>query len=360
VHRALADATDPEVDPDRRAWHLAQATSGVDEVVAAELERSSDRALARGGLAAAAAFLERAAALTPEPVHRSRRALAAAHAKRQSGAFDAALGLVAIAESGPLTELQHAHIDLLRGQIAFALSGGSDAPRLLLKAAKRFEPLDRRLARETYLEALTAVWFPGLLASDVSVLETARAARAAPASSQPPRASDLLLDGLALLLTEGYAAGTPTLRRAVNAFRHEDVSEGDGRRWLSLAARLAALVWDDEAWDVLSARFVQLARDAGALSDLPLALATHSAARLFAGEFVLASSLLDEAVAVNGDGSQPGTVRRAGTRHLPGPRSRGGPDDPGRHDGARTARRRARADIHSLGHRCALQRPGPL
>jgi hypothetical protein len=173
VHRALADATDPEVDPDRRAWHLAQATSGVDEVVAAELERSSDRALARGGLAAAAAFLERAAALTPEPAHRSRRALAAAHAKRQSGAFDAALGLVAIAESGPLTELQHAHIDLLRGQIAFALSGGSDAPRLLLKAAKRFEPLDRRLARETYLEALTAVWFPGLLASDVSVLETA-------------------------------------------------------------------------------------------------------------------------------------------------------------------------------------------
>ena len=143
-----------------------RATQGVDEDVAFELERSSDRALTRGGLAAAAAFLERAASLTPEPTHRARRALAAAQAKHQAGAFDAALGLVAIAESGPLTELQHAQVDLVRGQIA--LSRGSDAPPLLLKAAKRFEPLDERLARETYLDALTAVFFPGMLASDES------------------------------------------------------------------------------------------------------------------------------------------------------------------------------------------------
>ena len=299
VHRALADATDPEVDPDRRAWHLAQATLGFDEDVASELERSSDRAMARGGLAAAAAFLERAATLTPEPTHRARRALAAAQATRQAGAFDAALGLVAIAESGPLTELQHAQVDLLRGQIAFALSRGSDAPPLLLKAAKRFELLDQRLARETYLEALTGVFFPGMLASDESVLETAQAAMEAPPSPQPPHASDLLLDGLALLITGGYAAGTPTLRRAVNAFRREDVSEGDGRRWLPMAARLAAFLWDDEAWDVLSARFVQLARDAGALSVLPLALALRSSVRLFAGEFAVASSLLEEVVAVH-------------------------------------------------------------
>jgi DNA-binding CsgD family transcriptional regulator len=299
VHRALADATDPEVDPDRRAWHLAQATLGFDEDVASELERSSDRALARGGLAAAAAFLERAASLTPEPTHRARRALAAAQATRQAGAFDAALGLVAIAESGPLTELQHAQVDLLRGQIAFALSRGSDALPLLLKAAKRFEPLDQRLARETYLDALAAVFFPGMLASDQSVLETAQAAMGAPPSSPPPHASDLLLDGLALLITGGYAAGTPTLRRAVSAFRREDVSDGDGRRWLSLAARLAAFLWDDEAWDVLSARLVQLARDAGALSVLPLALATRSAVRLFAGEFAMSASLLEEVVAVN-------------------------------------------------------------
>src|SRR3954449_8472143 len=298
AHRALADATDPEVDPDRRAWHLAQATPGFDEDVASELERSAGRAQARGGLAAAAAFLERAAVLTPEPSRRAARALAAAQAKHQAGAFDAALRLVNIAESGPLNELQRAQVDLLRGQIAFSLGRGSDAPPLLLKAAKRLEPLDQRLARDTYLEALTAVFFPGILASDESVLETARAARAAPTSSQP-RASDLLVDGLGLLITEGYAAGTPTLRTAVNAFRDEGIARGDGRRWLSLASRVAAFLWDDETWDVLSARFVQLARDAGALSVLPLALATRSAVHLFAGEFATASSLLEEAAAVN-------------------------------------------------------------
>jgi DNA-binding CsgD family transcriptional regulator len=299
VHRALADATDPELDPDRRAWHLAQATPGFDEDVASELERSAGRAQARGGLAAAAAFLERAAVLTPELPRRAARALAAAQAKHQAGAFDAALRLVNLAEPGPLNELQRAHVDLLRGQIAFSLGRGSDAPPLLLKAAKRLEPLDPRLARDTYLEALTAVFFPGIVASDESVLETARAARAAPTSSQPPRASDLLLDGLGLLILEGYVAAAPPLRTAVNAFRDEDMSRDEGRQWLSLASRVAAFLWDDETWDVLSARFVELARDAGALSGLPLALATHSAMRLFAGEFAVAASLLDEAAAVN-------------------------------------------------------------
>ncbi|HET7049063.1 MAG TPA: AAA family ATPase [Solirubrobacteraceae bacterium] len=299
VHQALADATDAEVDPDRRAWHLAQATPGLDEDVASELERSADRAQARGGLAAAAAFLECASALTPEPSCRSQRALAAAQAKHQAGAFDAALRLIAIAEAGPLHELQRAQVDLLRGQIAFSLGRGSDAQPLLLRAAKRLEPLDQRLARETYLDALAAVFAPGMVASDESVLETARAARAAPPASQPPHVSDLLLDGLALLITEGYAEGTPMLRRAVNAFRREDVSGGDGRRWLSLVARLPAFLWDDEAWDAISARLVRLARDAGALSVLPLALANHSAARLFEGEFAVATSLLEEVAAVN-------------------------------------------------------------
>jgi DNA-binding CsgD family transcriptional regulator len=299
VHRALADATDPDVDPDRRAWHLAQATPGLDEDVASELERSAGRAQARGGLAAAAAFLERASALTPEPSPRAGRALAAAQAKHLAGAFDAALRLVAIAESGPLNEFERAQVDRLRGRIAFSLGRSGDAPPLLLKAAKRLEPLDQGLARETYLEALTAVFFPGILASDESVLETSRAAKAAPPASQPPRASDLLLDGLALVITEGYAAGTPTLRRAINAFRGEDNSRMEGRRWLSVASRVAAFLWDDESWDVLSARFVQRARDAGALSVLPLSLATRSAVHLFAGEFTMASSLLEEGKAIS-------------------------------------------------------------
>jgi DNA-binding CsgD family transcriptional regulator/tetratricopeptide (TPR) repeat protein len=299
AHRALADATDREVDADRRVWHLAQATPGVDEEVASELERSAGRAQARGGLAAAAAFLERATALTPEPSRRAGRALAAAQANQQAGAFDAALGLLAVAKSGPLDELGRAQVDLLHGQIAFALSRGSDAPPLLLKAAKRLEPLDLRLARETYLEALTAVFFPGRLASTEIVFETAGAARAAPPPSAPPRAPDLLLDGLALLITDGYATGAPVLRRAVDRFREEDVSRGDGRRWLWLAPRVAAFLWDDESWDVLSARFVQQAREDGALSVLPLALTIRTGMHLFAGRLAIASSLVDELTAVN-------------------------------------------------------------
>ncbi|HEY2201713.1 MAG TPA: LuxR C-terminal-related transcriptional regulator, partial [Solirubrobacteraceae bacterium] len=299
VHQALADATDPEIDPDRRAWHLAHATPGVDEEVASELERSAGRAQARGGLAAAAAFLERAATLTLERSRRAERALAAAQVKYQVGAFDAALGLIGTAESGPLDELQRAQVELLRGQLAFASRHGSDAPPLLLKAAQRFELLDPRLARQTYLEALTAALFAGRLASGGGVLETARAARAALPSPQPSHASDLLLDGLALLITEGHDAGTPTLRRAVQAFRRRTIAPEEGLRCLWLACRAAALVWDIEAWDDLGARLVQLARDAGALTVLPVALTTRSRMHLLAGELAIAASLVEEVAALN-------------------------------------------------------------
>ena len=186
AHGALAEATDPELDPDRRAWHHAQAAPGPDEEVAAELERSAGRAQARGGLAAAAAFLEQAALLTPGSARRTERALAAAQAKHQAGAPDAALELLATAEAGPLDELQRARVDLLRAQIAFAVRRGSDAPPLLLKAAKRLEPLDLTLARETYLEALSAAIFAGRLATGGGVLEAAEAARAAPPAPGPP------------------------------------------------------------------------------------------------------------------------------------------------------------------------------
>ena len=223
VHQALAGATDPRADPDRRAWHRAQAAPGPDEEVAAELERSAGRAQARGGLAAAAAFLERAAALTLDPARRAERALAAAQAKFQAGAFDAALALLATAEAGPLDQFRRARADLLRGQIAFSASRGSDAPPLLLKAARQFEPLDPRLARETYLDALGAALFAGRLACGGGVREVAEAARLAPPPPQPPRGPDLLLDGLALLITEGYPAGVPVLRRALSAFRGTDL-----------------------------------------------------------------------------------------------------------------------------------------
>ncbi len=298
-HRALADATDPAVDPDRRAWHLAQATSGFDEDVASELERSAGRAQARGGLAAAAAFLERAAALTPEPSRRAQRALAAAQAKHQAGAFDAALRLVAIAESGPLTELQRAQVELLRGQIEFAVNRGRDAPLLLLKAAKRLEPLDICLARVTYLEALSAAISAGRLGARDGVRKTADAARRAPPSPEPQRAPDLLLDGLAVVHTDGYAAGTPMLKRALRAFRGDELSSEEGIRWLWLACRTAMDLWDDESWFVLSARQIQLARDAGALTVLPLALNLRAGIHLFAGEFAAAETLSEEAHAVS-------------------------------------------------------------
>jgi DNA-binding CsgD family transcriptional regulator len=305
VHRALAEATDPGTDPDRRAWHRAQAAAGPDEDIAAELEGSAGRAQARGGLAAAAAFLARAAELTPEPARRAARALAAAQATHQAGNPDAALGLLSIADAGPLDNLQSAQVELLRAQIAFAVRRGSDAPPLLLKAAKELEPLDVGLARETYLEALWAAMFVGRLASGAGLREAAEAARAAPPSPQPPRAPDLLLDGLAALLTQGYPAGTPTLKKALSAFHSESVSRQEEIRWLQLACRTAVDLWDDEAWEALSIRHVRLARDAGALSELPIALNTRIGVHLNAGELAAAGSLVEEVEAItSATGSQ--------------------------------------------------------
>jgi DNA-binding CsgD family transcriptional regulator len=297
AHRALAEVTDPRLDPDRRAWHRAQAAPGPDEEVASELERSAGRARARGGIAAAAAFLGRAAALTLDPGRRAERALAAAQAEYGAGAPDSALGLLATAEAGPLSERQRAQIDLLRAHITFASSRISDAPPLLLAAARRFERLDPALARETYLEAVVAAFFAGRLLGG-GVMEAARAARAAPPSPQPPRASDLLLDGAVLLLTNGYAAAAPVVRRAVDAFCSEQPVRDEGLRWPWLAAGAAALLWDAEAWDALSGRHVQLARDAGALTALMFGLTSRSTLHVFTGEFAIAASLVAEVDAI--------------------------------------------------------------
>jgi DNA-binding CsgD family transcriptional regulator len=299
AHQALAGATDPQADPDRRAWHRAQATPGPDEDVAAELERSAGRAQARGGLAAAAAFLERSAALTLDPARRAGRALVAAQAKYQAGAFDATLGLLATAEAGPPDQFRRAWADRLRGQIAFASSRGSDAPPLLLKAAREFEPLDSRLARETYLDALAAATFAGRLALGGGMREVAEAARMAPPPPPgPTRGPDLLLDGMSLIICEGYPAGAPVLRRAVSAFRGTDVSREEGLRWLWLACRAALIVWDYASCDVLSDRQVTLARDAGALIALPIAFNMRSTVHLFAGEFTEAASMVAQAESV--------------------------------------------------------------
>jgi DNA-binding CsgD family transcriptional regulator/tetratricopeptide (TPR) repeat protein len=298
AHRALAQATDPQLDPDRRAWHRAQAASEADEDLAAELMLSAGRAQARGGLTAAAAFLERAASLSPDPGRRVGRTLAAAQAKAQAGLPDAALGLLAQAEAGPADELLRARIGLLRGQMAFASSHGADASRLLLHTARQLEPLDVRLARETYLDALAAAIFVGRLAGVVGLPEVARAALSAPPAPPPSRAPDLLLDGLATLITHRYEAGTSAVRSAVAAFRHRDLTVEDELRWFFVACHAAHDVWDDDGWYALSARHLQLARDVGALNVLPLALAQRVGAHLHAGEFRAAALLVEETAAI--------------------------------------------------------------
>jgi len=299
AHQALAEATDPDVDPDRRAWHRAHATTTPDEDIAEELERSAGRAAQRGGMAATAAFLERAAELTPDPVRRGRRALTAARATFESGALDAADKLLAVAGLSPLTDLQRAGLARLRAQIAFAQRRGADAPPLLLDAADRLAPLDPGSAREAYLEALGAAIFAGRLNGHVGPREVAAAARSAPAAEQPPRPIDLLLDGLATRFTEGYVAGVAPLRRALHAFGPgAGVDPAEMMRWFWLPWLIAGDLWDDTMWHEVATRATQLCRDAGALILLPLALGNRATVHLHAGEFAAAESLAEEAVAI--------------------------------------------------------------
>jgi len=298
AHRALGEGTDPETDPDRRAWHRAHATVGVDEEVAAALEDSAERAQARGGAAATAEFLAHAAHLTPDPAERGRRALAAAQAKFDAAAPDAAVDLLATAELTPLDELQRARLERLRAEITFARTRGGNAPALLLDAARRLEPLDVAMARETHLEAIAAAMFTSRLGGDPGVRETAEAAQTAPAATGPPRALDLLLDALVIRFTEGYSAGVPPLREALDAFRDvEGLAPGDVR-WLWLACRLAQDIWDDELWEAMATRGVGVARDTGALNLLPIMANYLAALNVHSGSFGAAAALVDEVAAI--------------------------------------------------------------
>jgi DNA-binding CsgD family transcriptional regulator len=311
AHRALGEATDAQVDPDRRAWHLAEAAAGPDEDIAAELERAADRAQARGGLAAAAAFHERSALLTSDPDRRVQRLLAAAGAKRDSGALDAALGLLTEVEAGPLDELGRARAELLRGRIALEQQR-SDAGRLLAGAGRLLEPLDPELARETYLEVLG-----GAMVGDLQVPGGARAvaeaARAARTTPVEPRAADVLLDAFATRQMDGYAAAAPGLARGLELLLAADVTDADVGRSLSLASNRASAIvalelWDVEAWHLLTSRRVQLARDTGALVHLQFALSFLARSRLLAGEVTAAASMIDEAQLIAEAAGNPALV----------------------------------------------------
>src|SRR5262249_34105977 len=306
LHAALAEVTDSQLDPDRRAWHLAQAVPDKDEEVAAELERSAGRAQARGGVAAAAAFLERAALLTGGPARWAGRALAAGQATLEAGASGAGRDLLAMAEAGPLSDLEQARLELVRARLVSATSRGGDAPLLLLRAAGRVEQIDISPAPATYPDAVAAAMFARRLARPRGSppagarpgrgggpLGVPRAGAAAPPPPHRPRPPDLLLDGLAALYTQGYAAALPLLRQAVAA-ADSSTSADEEPHWLWLACVVASHVWDDERWELLSRRYIQLVRQIGALAELPLALDRRVRPLLFAGELTAAAALLDE------------------------------------------------------------------
>jgi DNA-binding CsgD family transcriptional regulator len=298
VHLALAQATDRDVDPDRRAWHLAAAAAGPDEQVASELERSAGRAQARGGLAAAAAFLQRAVALTGDSARRADRALAAAEASLQAGVFDAARRMLATAEVGPVDELQRARLDLLRAEAAYSESRGSEAPALLLRAAKTLDPLDPKLARDTYLDAWSAALFAGRLAGTASLHHVSREALARPRPAGPRRPSDLLLHGFSLAFTDGRSAAAPVLGRAARSFAGTNVAIEEVLRWGWLATAAAVMVWDYETCVTVGTRGVLLARESGALTVLAVSVNVLAQAMALGGESGSAASLIAEADSV--------------------------------------------------------------
>jgi DNA-binding CsgD family transcriptional regulator len=295
VHRALAEATDPHEDADRRAWHRAHAAAGPDKEIADELEVCAGRAQTRGGLVAAAALLERSARLSSDLTTRVERLLSAAQAKLQAGAFEGAMSLLAEAEFETNDEFARARIDLLRGLVASASNAGSEASLQLLKAARRLEPIDVGLARQTYLDAWGAALFAGHLASPYGdIVEVSRAARAAPRPPLPMGPFDELLDGFSTLITHGRSAAAPTLQNAVYALVTADQAVGEWLHWGVLAAAAAVTLWDFESWDATSSRHVEFSRDFGALALLSIALSGREMIAAWRGEFEAAAALVAE------------------------------------------------------------------
>ncbi|MDQ3893410.1 MAG: LuxR C-terminal-related transcriptional regulator, partial [Actinomycetota bacterium] len=297
AHRALAEATNPETDPDRRAWHRGRATTTPDEEVAADLERSASRAESRGGVAAASAFLTRATELTPDPAHRVRRALDAAYVNVTAGAFDTARSLLTVVSSGPLDERQRARVDLLRAQLELASSRGNAATPLLLAAAGRLESLDPQIARQTYLDAFGAAHFGARLNERVGVSQVALAAANGPRPSVEPTAADLLLDAY-VALADDYAAAVPVCRNALQRLSTAELPPEERLRWAWYGIVIALELWDDESAYVLSRQYLELARRAGALSELGRALTSCSTIVVFSGEFESAATLVTELAAV--------------------------------------------------------------
>ncbi len=343
VHGALSDATPVDRDPDRRAWHRAGATALPDEEVAADLVRSADRARTRGGVAAAAAFLERAAELSPEPSRRVERLIAAAEAKHNAGAAEIALRLLDSARDLPLTALQEALVERLRARAGYALRRDRSSPRQLLAAAKNLEPFDRSLARDTYMEALAAALFAGRLGEPGAVAEISAAILDATADDRSDRAQDLILRGQALLFADGQEAALPTVRRALRAFL-EQPPDARELHWMWFAARAAQDLWDADAFRSLAEQQVKLAQDAGILTVLPTALGIQMVATTFDGHLDAAEAICDEIDAILSVTGQP--LPRYGRIFVAAYR--------GQVDEVESRARQLRADAHARGEGYAM------
>ncbi|HTY31770.1 AAA family ATPase [Mycobacterium sp.] len=291
AHAALAEASDPGLDPDRQAWHRAYAAGAADEEVAAELIGSAGRAARRGGVAAAAAFWERAVALTPDPARRAERALAAAEAKFAAGNLVAAQDLLSAADVGAFDELGRARVELMRARIAFKLNRGADAPALLLHTAHRLRPLDDDLTRQTLLEALLAAVYVGQLASGGGLREVARSAKAAPFGPDPLPHPQLMLRGLAVRVIDGYSAAVPLLKEALRQYL-SDPAELD--MLCHSYTFVATDLWDGDAWLEIARRQMQLARPTGTLSRVVEALSVLALVSIHEGDLTRAEALIAE------------------------------------------------------------------
>lgn len=310
AHRALAAATDPVTDPDRRAWHAAQATSEPDVALAGELERLSARAHTRGGLAAAAAFLERAAVLTADPPVRARRLLAAAAVRRETGELSAALDLVALAESAGPDRARRADAAVLRARVAFDRARDEDAVRRLIGAARQAGPIDPALGREVLFDALAAITFMGRFARRELLVELAAEAAALPAAGRGASPAELLLDGLLSRTEQGGPPDPALLGPALAAYlrhgRKDSRRFGIGEVWLACSA--AEDVWDDRAFLELARRQLDIVRETGALVTLPAALSYGALALMYEGRFAEAQRLVDDAYAAAADLGTPGII----------------------------------------------------
>ncbi|MDA0158865.1 AAA family ATPase [Solirubrobacter ginsenosidimutans] len=297
AHEALAEASDSELDADRRAWHLALAAAGPDEGVAAALEHSAGRAQGRGGLAAAAALLERATVLTPDPALQAGRALAAAGVSLQAGAFDATQRLLVMAETGPLDPFQRALVGFLRGNIAVAsVRDSGAAATVMLDAARELEAFDLETARRAYLTGWQAAIAAGYLGGADVIVEICRAVRRLPALPPDPHALDVLLDGLTLLTTDGRAAATPVLRRAASAL--VELPESDVLRWGVAAPTASNAIWDADGATAIAERMTRIVRDAAALAVLPTHLSGLAMDRAWSGDLAAARALIAESDSV--------------------------------------------------------------